>query len=217
MFLGKRKNGYYFVDFFDPSIKKSRRISTKTKSKIEALKFLNSFKIPSEKLVEKQNTHLSEFSIEYKNFLRLTHSKKYLSSIDIAFRKFCLYLKIDLFIKDITLMMAQDFISSTYMRTKSGAALFNRTLKAAFNRAIDWGYLESNPFVKVRLPRQVKSIPIFLNQSELNLMLSHTKNNVLKELFLSAFYTGMKLSEIVNLKWDAVDLKDKIIVVKNTY
>jgi len=38
---------------------------------------------------------------------------------------------------------------------------------------------------------------------------------MLKDLFTAAFYTGMRLGEIVNLVWDCVDFKRKVIIVKN--
>lgn len=38
---------------------------------------------------------------------------------------------------------------------------------------------------------------------------------MLKEFCTTAFYTGMRLGEIVNLVWECVDFKRKIIIVKN--
>ena len=44
MYLGRRKSGIYFVEFFDDSISKIRRVSTGSRTKQDALKFLSSFK-----------------------------------------------------------------------------------------------------------------------------------------------------------------------------
>jgi len=43
MYLIRRKNGTYYVQFVDPNTNLKRRISTGTKSKSEALKFLRNF------------------------------------------------------------------------------------------------------------------------------------------------------------------------------
>jgi hypothetical protein len=43
MFLGKRKNGYYFIQYTDPSDDKIRRKSTGTRSKGEANRILRNF------------------------------------------------------------------------------------------------------------------------------------------------------------------------------
>ena len=49
----------------------------------------------------------------------------------------------------------------------------------------------------------------------MELILDKTKTVMLKDLFTTAFYTGMRLGEIVNLVWDCVDFKRNIIIVKN--
>ena len=103
----------------------------------------------------------------------------------------------------------------SFNRTKHGAYLYNRILKAAFNRAIDWGYLENNPFKKVKLPKIPKNYPVFINETELIQIIEKVSDNTLKDLYKTAFYTGMRLGEIINLKWDAVDFSTRIITVKN--
>ncbi len=43
MYLGKRKNGNYFIEFYDEVESRIRRITTKTKIRKEAIKFLSDF------------------------------------------------------------------------------------------------------------------------------------------------------------------------------
>lgn len=43
MFLAKRNNGYYFIEYRDPSTNQLKRLSAKTKSKTVALKFFTNF------------------------------------------------------------------------------------------------------------------------------------------------------------------------------
>jgi hypothetical protein len=43
MFLAKRKNGYFFNQYLDPSTDQVKRKSTGTKSKSEALRLLRKF------------------------------------------------------------------------------------------------------------------------------------------------------------------------------
>ena len=103
----------------------------------------------------------------------------------------------------------------THKRTVKGAELYLRTLKAALNRAVDWEYIEVNPFNKVKLPKSQKTFPVFINEKELEVIIDQTKNEELKLLFTLAFYTGMRLGELTNLKWGHVDLKGGNITVKN--
>ena len=47
-------------------------------------------------------------------------------------------------------------ISSVASNAKYAASLYHRTLKAAFNKAVVWNYLEENPFNKIKSPKVAK-------------------------------------------------------------
>jgi hypothetical protein len=96
----------------------------------------------------------------------------------------------------------EKFITVTYGRTHSGAGLYYRTLKASFSKAVDWKYLNENPLKKVKMPKLPKAIPLFINSSELMKILEHTDNENLRDIFNLAFQTGMRLGEILNLRWN---------------
>ena len=42
----------------------------------------------------------------------------------------------------------------------------HRTLKAAFSKAALWNYIDENPFKKIKSPKQVISLPIFITPEE---------------------------------------------------
>src|ERR1035438_3080506 len=98
----------------------------------------------------------------------------------------------------------ENYIISTFKRSKYTAALYFRTQKAAFSKAVDWDYISVNPFNKIKLPRFQKNKPQFINQGDLDIILSHVTSDQLKGIYQFAFFTGMRLSEIVNLKWNNV-------------
>jgi site-specific recombinase XerD len=110
--------------------------------------------------------------------------------------------------------MAESFILNTYQRAKYNAALQLRHLKAAFNRAIEWGYIEKNPFkgIKLRIP---ENNPTFITKEELNTIVDKEKDSLLKNIYLFGFNTGMRISEILNLEWSDLDLTQNIIRVRN--
>jgi hypothetical protein len=43
MFIGKRSNGVYFIEVFDPTTSRIKRVSTGTKNKAEAQVFLSKY------------------------------------------------------------------------------------------------------------------------------------------------------------------------------
>jgi len=212
MYISKRKNGFYFVEYLDPATNKIRRKTTKAKRKQEAILFLKEFEKELDLSKKNPQKMVSEFANEYSDFVRDTFSKKYLSSVQLSFRKLIENIG-NIKLTEITVKDTQSFLTETHQRTKRGAELYHRTLKAAFNRAIEWDYITTNPFIKVRLPRSYRSHPIFITKEELNVIITNTQNSLLEDIFLTAFYSGMRLGEIVNMKWNWLDLDRWIITV----
>jgi site-specific recombinase XerD len=94
-----------------------------------------------------------------------------------------------------------------------GYRVYYRTLKAAFNKAVDWGYLNENYFIKVKLPKRQKLAPVFITSDQLSMICDQIDNEVIKDTVIFAFHTGMRRDEIVNLRWKNVDLHNNLITV----
>ncbi len=214
MHLNRRKNGIYYIQYFNNEEQKIKRVSTSTRNKKEALFFLKEFDKNLESKVHHKSISLTEFRDEYVKFIGETYSKKYHTSIELSFRQLLRFTD-DILLTKINVRQVQEFLSITFRRTEKSAELYLRTLKAAFNRAVDWAYISNNPFKKVKLPRSQKTFPLFISETELETIIDLTINEELKFLFRLAFYTGMRLGELTNLKWEHVDLKRGSITVKN--
>jgi len=212
MYLIRIKNGTYYVQFIDPNTNLKRRISTGTKSKAEALKFFKNF--DSGLTNQKDVLKISRFRDEYLKYLINNRSPKYIKSIKLSFRQLLIYCK-DISLEDLDARLLDQFISKKFSTSPAAALLYFRTLKAAFSKAVVWGYIHENPLKKIKSPRLKKSLPVFISKSELELILDKTKTIMLKDLFTTAFFSGMRLGEIVNLVWECVDFKRRVIIVKN--
>lgn len=217
MFLTKIKRSQFYQVVYELNGKR-KTISTKTSDKEEATKFLNSF-IPGNP--EKQITNspllkLSEFKEEYINYAKLRFSKSYVErSIEPAF-KFLIEYAGDIPLKQLDLKTIDNFIIAKYNKSKSAAALYYRTLKSAFSKAVVWNYLEDNPIKKIKAPKVPKSNPVFISENELNLILEKTQDEQLKNIFKVAFFTGMRLAEILNMRSYWIDTQQNIISLKNS-
>ncbi|MCH7973040.1 MAG: tyrosine-type recombinase/integrase [Bacteroidetes bacterium] len=215
MFLYKR-NGIYYLHYFDESDNRTRRISTRKRKKPEALKFLSNFQ--KELSTSKRNKYipLKQFKEEYIRLVGNTLSKSYNRTIDYSFNKLISFLKDNVPLNKITSKDVETFISENFNKHKYGTALTYRTLKSAFNKAIDWNYISLNPFVKVKLPKIPKKYPVFINETELKSIIYSEANKDMKDFYLLAFHSGMRVGEVINLEWNAVDLTLREITVKNT-
>ena len=214
MFLFKR-NGIYYLDILDDSNGKRIRISTRSRIKSEALKFYKNFNLEQIQKVKRKRITLSEFRDEYINYSKAIHSESYFKrSIVPAFKKFIFHSG-EIALDKISFRIVEQFISSIYFNSHSAAALYLRTLKAAFTKALEWNYIEENPFKKVKLPRQVKSYPLFISLEELHQINAKVSSRLLRDIYTTAFFTGMRLGELVNMKWHWVNLDIHNIVIRN--
>lgn len=207
------KSPYYQLIYFIGN--KRTTISTRTVNRAEAEEFLENFrKELSEPQQQKiQIITLSKFRDEYVEYIKATKSKSYVRSVQLSF-KMLIDFTGDIMLTRLDLRTLDKFIVITYSRTKRGASLYYRTLKAAFSKAVVWNYLPDNPLKKIKSPKVSKSFPIFISEVELQLIIANTAEQFLKDLYLTAFYTGMRLGELANMKWNWIDLNQNIITVQ---
>jgi site-specific recombinase XerD len=211
-----KKSPYYQLVFFRNGRRTS--VSTGTANKKSAEKFLTNFN--PEELGERNpkmvSLTLSKFAIEYKTYVSKVHSARYLEkSVTPSFNRLRKYLP-DEHLKRITTKDVDQFIASVQLKSKYAASLYYRTLKAAFNKAVVWNYLDENPFNKIKSPKVANSFPVYITEAELILILNKTTDKLLMDIITTAFFTGMRLGELINMKWDWIDFKEELITVKNT-
>jgi site-specific recombinase XerD len=223
MFLVKNnKSAFYQIIYFVDGKKTSH--STKKTTKVEALKYLQNFKVsqtstprPIEPIIQedtaKHSLTLSQFKKEYLEYATPVKSKKYIDSIAYSFKYFIDYAG-DIELDKIETRIVDKFINVTFTRTQRGAHLYYRTLKAALNKAVEWNYISLNPFTKVKFPKISKSFPVFISEDELLIILVNTKYEHLKDIITVAFYTGLRIGELVNMNWNWIDFLQNQITVK---
>jgi integrase len=88
-----------------------------------------------------------------------------------------------------------------------------RTLRAAFNLAVKWQLLTENPFTKSSQVKTPEQLPSHLSKEDFRRLLTSVKEPVLREVFLFAALTGLRLGEILNLKWNDIDLQRRQIAI----
>jgi integrase len=219
MFLSKsNKSPYYQVTFLVNG--KRTTVSTKTTNKEAAEFYLANFDPVNYKNKLKHPPQpvsaftLSQFKEEYLNYAKLRFSKSYVErSIEPAL-KFLIEYAGDIPLNQLNLKTIDNFIINKFNKSKSGAALYYRTLKAAFSKAVIWNYIPENPFIKIKAPKTPKSLPLYIDDQGLQKILDNTPRQFLKDIFTIGFYSGLRLSEILNLKWTWIDFQKNNIITK---
>jgi len=220
MFIVKIKRSSFYQIVYEVNGKKTSK-STGTANKTEAQKKLEEFKRnfdnSAKEKIElrdfKKVFPILDFKREYLEYLKPTKSKHYINSIELSFNQFTSFCG-NISLQKINTQIIDHFISTTFARTQRGAHQYYRTLKAAFNKAVGWNYIETNPFVKVKFPRLTKVYPVFISEDELLIIVANTLYQYLKDIFTVAFYTGMRLGELINMQWHWVNFFQNHITVK---
>ncbi len=223
MFLVKNNKSSFYQIVYIVNGKRTTH-STKKTNEQEAVRYLEEFQKnlsnPSgavssitQKTCSKNTLTLSQFKEEYLSYAKPVKSKKYLDSIAYSFKYFIEYAG-DLPLDRIETRTVDKFINVTFTRTQRGAHLYYRTLKAALNKAVEWNYISINPFTKVKFPKLSKTFPVFISEDELLIILANTQAQHLKDIITIAFYTGLRLGELVNMRWNWIDFLQNQITVK---
>ncbi len=93
------------------------------------------------------------------------------------------------------------------------------TLKKFYKFLLRENIINKNPLTKILSPKQSKKLTKFVNQEQINILLDDTifdksKNKLTDKLIISLLYgTGMRLSELINLKIDDVYFAEKKLKV----
>lgn len=90
-------------------------------------------------------------------------------------------------------------------------------LSSALERAVKLRYLRENPASGCTIPKNDEDIPTQvispLNTAQIKQFTSEIKGARFERVYLIALYTGMRLSEIIGLQWERVNLDTGEVVV----
>lgn len=120
----------------------------------------------------------------------------------------------DIQLNKISSQLVEKFLSSVKSKHRTRTHYIN--LKSAFNKAILWNYIFENPLQKIKIQKVPTNNPLFLTENEIEMIIQNEPNDNLKANYLFAFHTGMRLGEIINLKWNQISFQERIIRVHNT-
>ena len=211
--LFKRTNGTWYIAYHDDD--KVRWKSTHTSIKQEALEFLLDFHQESRTGVRK--ILLTEF---VKEFVTLQSNAIRKSTLErIYLRAFKIFETIcgDKPLGSYTLRDVE-FFKSRRLET-CGPTTVNiefRTLRAAFNCAVKWQFLKENPFSRSSKLRVPEKLPVYFSKEDFRDFFAQVQEPVLKDVYIFAALTGLRLGEILNLDWQRVNLERRMIVVANS-
>ena len=212
MFLSRRLNGIYYIHYSDTNGKRCK-VSTECSNKKDATQLLKSYKV---KEVVTSKTTLLDFQEEYLNYITPLLRPNSVLSVRLAFKEFY-KLNGNVLIKDITIREVERFLSYKLINTSVWSARkYHVTLASAFNRAVKWNLITTNPFSEVKPPKAPDVNHVIFSHTDFIQLLDSTPTRLLRDIFTFALLTGMRLSEISNLKSENIDISKRVIHITNT-
>ena len=124
----------------------------------------------------------------------------------------------DIELRKLTNLMIQRFYNSLSSGENPLAPKTVKNIHGILHKALDQavkaGELKTNPADNCVLPKQVKPEIKPLEPEEVTRFLKNLEGEPYKNLFLVAFFTGMRQGELLGLSWDRVDFDGGIIEIR---
>ncbi|MBQ9063514.1 MAG: site-specific integrase [Eubacterium sp.] len=93
---------------------------------------------------------------------------------------------------------------------------YHVNIHQALKYAVKIDLIDSNPADKVQRPKKERFVGSFYSSEEMEALFEAAKGTKLEiPIFLGAFY-GLRRSEALGLKWDAVDFENNTITIRHT-
>ena len=157
--------------------------------------------------------HYANLYLKFKkNELKNSTFQKYESIIELRLLPFFQNIPItEIKTSDIKLWLLNiDDVGGKSKRTYMGV------IKGIFDEALYDELIEKNPVSRIRLPKVTKCIIHPFTPDEVNSILQTAQMVNYKNYLNIAFFTGMRSGEIIGLKKEDIDLKNKILKIRRT-
>lgn len=122
-------------------------------------------------------------------------------------------------IKDITQNAVRCFILQISKQMRPSSCLnIQKILRQSLEYAVDNNFITENPYKKIKLSSRKKELNVF-SKEEMYKILNADKYKNTKYCYIVniAYRTGMRIGEIMTLKWSDIDFDNCFLSVKRTY
>ena len=158
---------------------------------------------------------LIEFTEQIIAFTKSNRAEKTCEGVKLVCKKLLNFFSPIRKLDTILLKDAEDFLDSLKKNAPKGIYNYHRTLRAMWNKAKQWNYVQANPFEQVKLKKRQMQKPVYVTEQQLEEIVKQIDSEIVKDVVVTAFYSGCRLSEIVNVTWRDVNLKDDLLIIGN--
>lgn len=229
----REQNGYFqmVLSFKDEAGKrKTKSISTglpikgnKRRAEAMLMEMRKDFEngIVTKDTTQKGDILFADFLLDWlemmRNSLEVTTYASYAKAIKNRIAPY--YSERQIKLKDLTPKDIQDYYQyGLNVERVSANTVIHRhaNIRKALQYALRTGLIDYNPADRVERPRKEKYHAAIYNDQELDTLFKIVQGKKIElAVILGAFY-GLRRSEVVGLKWDAIDFERKTLTIKHT-
>lgn len=225
----QEKKGYFYIVLSYKDVDGKRKTKwlptgllikgNKKKAEVILMEARKNFKIISE--IDDEYILFSDFMLSWlemmKNNIEVTTYASYSNCIKKRVAPYFTEKKI--LLKDLQPKHIQTYYQYELNNNKVSANTvihYHANIRKALQYAVKIDMISSNPADKVERPKKQKFGGSFYDSEEINKLFEVVEDSKIElAVILAAFY-GLRRSEVVGLKWDAIDFKNKSITIKHT-
>lgn len=222
------RNGIFYISYVD-NTGKQIRFSTKTTDQKQANLIFKNFQIGNfkpKRELKKQTEKIKKNTVHYLVFQYLKFGERNFTPETMVSLKSHLKTLLNktsnnLDIMDLDFIKLNEIVNNQVSVYQS---LMSRNyLNMFFNWLINNGYYTGlNPVSKIKKPKIVQKLPVYISELELQKILQITSKldnvdirDLVRDITLFAFYTGLRLGEITSLNWRQIDFQNGTIKLDN--
>jgi len=212
-----KKGKNWYIDYYLPNGKRKREKIGPNKKQAQLVLNKRKVEIVEGKffdIVKEKRIPFEEMAKEYLEVYSKPN-KKSCRRDEISIKHLCGFFK-NKSLQDITSLDVEKYKQKRIGKVSPNTV--NRELaclKHIFNKAKEWGRLKENPISSVKLFKTDNRRIRYLSREEIAKLLKNSPEN-LKSIIIFALNTGMRKGEILNLKWEDIDLSQRLIYVVET-
>lgn len=212
MFLSKSSRGIYYLYYTDERNRR-QKVSTWARCTSDALQFLTTFSVERDK--RRKPITFSAFVLKFIEYAKPNFCSGTIWHYE---RTRDLYLQL---LGDITLDKITPYHWDMYKALRLqhvSPVTVNielRTLRTLIGKAYRWGMIMNNPLSLLPLCIVPEQYPVYFTHEEFRKYYAAITEQWFKDMVLTAVLTGMRRSEIINLRWRDIDAEKKIIRIQS--
>ena len=212
-----QKGKNWYIDYYVKGRRKRKKIGTSKKLAMQVLKDVQLKIAKGEYLgiYDEKKIPFNEYAKQYLDYSKANKAWTTYNRHDrFNVARLVSFFK-DKYLFEITPQMIEKY--KAMRLAEVSPATVNRelaNLKNMYTKAIEWGYVKSNPAKGVKLLKEPPGRLRYLKPEEVARLLDACSDHI-KPVVVTALNTGMRKAEILNLRWKEVDLENRKITVIN--